>query len=131
RQLPSVGGAGDTTVALTIGFDSATQRLCYTSPELPEAPVIRVGVGHRLTIKLTNSLEDSETGQHMPINCPIELYGELSTCENRPHLAEQPGANGKYYPIMANEAHEADGTSNLHVHGLFVPPQPCSDEVLK
>jgi FtsP/CotA-like multicopper oxidase with cupredoxin domain len=131
KQLPSVGAAGDTTVALTIGFDSSTQRLCYTSPELPEAPVIRVGAGHRLTIKLTNSLEDTETGQHTPINCPIELFGELSTCENRPHHAELPGADGKYYPIMANEAHAADGTSNLHVHGLFVPPRPCSDEVLK
>jgi len=131
RELPSVGGEGNTSVGLTIGFDPSTQRLCYTSPSLPEAPVIRVGVGHKLTIKLTNSLNDTETGQHMPINCPIELYGEISTCENRPHLAEMPGADGKYYPIMANEAHEADGTSNLHVHGLFVSPQPCSDEVLK
>jgi FtsP/CotA-like multicopper oxidase with cupredoxin domain len=131
RELPSVGGEGNTSVALTIGFDPSTQRLCYTSPSLPEAPVIRVGVGHKLTIKLTNSLNDTETGQHMPINCPIELFGEISTCETRPHLAEMPGADGKYYPIMANEAHAADGTSNLHVHGLFVSPQPCSDEVLK
>lgn len=131
RQLPSLGGAGNTSVALSIGFDPSTQRLCYTAPTLPEAPVLRVGVGHTLTIKLTNTLQDTETGQHMPINCPIELYGEISTCENRPHHPELPGADGKYYPIMANEAHEADGTSNLHVHGLFVSPQPCSDEVLK
>ena len=33
--------------------------------------------------------------------------------------------------MMANEAHAADGTINLHVHGLFVSPKPCSDEVLK
>jgi FtsP/CotA-like multicopper oxidase with cupredoxin domain len=131
HQLPSVGGDGNTSVALTIGYDASADRLCYTTPSLPEAPVIRVGAGHRLTIKLTNSLRDTETGQHQPINCPIELFGEISTCETRPHLAEQPGADGKYYPLMANEAHAADGTTNLHVHGLFVSPQPCSDEVLQ
>ena len=32
---------------------------------------------------------------------------------------------------MANQAHAADGTSNLHVHGMFVSPRPCSDEVLR
>lgn len=131
HELPSVGGGGDTSVALTIGFDSATQRLCYATPNLAEAPVIRVGVGHQLTVKLTNSLQDTETGQHVPINCPIDLYGQIGTCEGLPHHPELPGADGKYYPLEANEAHEADGTSNLHVHGLFVPPRPCSDEVLK
>jgi hypothetical protein len=129
HELPSVGDGRDTSVSLEIGFDFDTKRLCYVSTSLPEAPVLRVGVGHALTIKLSNTLRD--TGFHASLNCAISDYGGESTCLPYPVYAEQPGADGKFYPLMANEAHLADGTSNLHVHGLFVSPQPCSDEVLR
>jgi hypothetical protein len=38
HELTSVGGDGNTNVALTIGFDPSTQRLCYASPALFDAP---------------------------------------------------------------------------------------------
>ncbi len=128
HDLTSVGAGEDTSVSLKIGYDPDTQRLCYVTPSLPEAPVIRVGVSHRLTVTLTNTLHD--TGQHNTVNCPIDVFGGERSCAPLPHFVERPGADGKFYPLMANEAHRADGTSNLHVHGLFVSPQPCSDEVL-
>jgi FtsP/CotA-like multicopper oxidase with cupredoxin domain len=131
QQLPSVGqGYGhDTSVSLDIGFDFDTKRLCYVATSLPTAPVLRVGVGHTLSIKISNTLQN--TAYQNEVNCAISDFGGESTCLPYPVFAEQPGPDGKFYPLMANEAHLADGTSNLHVHGLFVSPLPCSDEVLK
>lgn len=130
QELPSVGTGQDTSVSLNIGYDPDTQRLCYVATSLPEAPVLRVGVGHTLSISITNTLHDTGTGDQF--NCPIDSFeGEGNYCLPKPLFAEQPGLDGPYYPLMANEAHSADGTSNLHVHGLFVSPHPCSDEVLR
>ncbi len=128
HELHSVGGDGDTTVDLSIGYDPDTDRLCYVTPSLPEAPVIRVGVGDKLTVNLTNTLHNTGRGHEM--NCPIDVFGGEQLCLPLPYYREQPGPDGKFYPLMANEAHPADGTVNLHVHGMFVSPLPCSDEVL-
>ncbi len=84
---------------------------------------------HTLTINLTNTLHDAGPGNET--NCPIDSFGGEQPCLPLPYFDEAPGPDGKFYPLMANEAHEADGTSNLHVHGMFVSPQPCSDEVIK
>jgi FtsP/CotA-like multicopper oxidase with cupredoxin domain len=95
---------------------------------LPQAPVLRVGAGHTLTVQIANTLHDTG-GQHEK-NCPIDTFGGEGLCLPKPVFPEAPGPDGSFYPLMANEAHTADGTSNLHVHGLFVPPVACSDEVL-
>ena len=73
HELHSVGGDGDTTVDLSIGYDPDTDRLCYVTPSLPEAPVIRVGVGDKLTVNLTNTLHNTGRGHEM--NCPIDVFG--------------------------------------------------------
>src|SRR5579859_4189639 len=128
HELPSVGGEGDAAVTLNVGFDAHTSRLCYVNRQLSEAPVIRVGAGHRMTITLKNSLRNTG-GQHER-NCDIQLFGgSEGPCLPKPQFAEAPGPNGPYYPLDANQAHLADGTTNLHVHGLLVSPLPCSDEV--
>jgi len=82
-------------------------------------------VGHTLTVKINNTLHD--TGIK---NCPIDTFGSEGYCLPKPVFAESPGPDGDFYPIMAQEAHIADGITNLHVHGLFVPPLPCSDDVI-
>jgi FtsP/CotA-like multicopper oxidase with cupredoxin domain len=128
QQPPAVGGNTDTSVTLNVGYDPVAAQLCFVSRTLAEAPVIHVGAGHRLTIKLTNTLHN--TGPHLSLNCGIQTFGGEGICVPRPQFAEAPGADGPYYPIEANQQHTADGTTNLHVHGLFVSPQPCSDEVL-
>jgi FtsP/CotA-like multicopper oxidase with cupredoxin domain len=127
-SLPSIGNGGNTSANLDIGYDPDTKRLCFVSTGLPQAPVLRVGVGDTLAVQITNTLQD--TGKHSNTNCPIDTFGGEGLCLPKPVFAEAPGPDGPYYPLMANEAHTADGTSNLHVHGLFVPPVTCSDEVL-
>jgi FtsP/CotA-like multicopper oxidase with cupredoxin domain len=129
QPIGSVGSGGDTAVNLQVGYDPLTARLCFAANGLPDAPVLRVGVGHTLQIQVTNALVD--TGAKNTTNCPIEVFGGEGQCGPRPVLPELPGANGSFYPMMANEAHAAHGESNLHVHGLFVSPKPCSDEVLR
>jgi FtsP/CotA-like multicopper oxidase with cupredoxin domain len=128
ESLPSVGNGNDTSVSFAIGYDPDTQRLCYVATGLQAPPVLRVGVGHTLTVQIANTLHD--TGKLHDKNCPIDSYGGEGLCSPKPVFEEEPGPDGSFYPIMANEAHTADGTSNLHVHGLFVSPLPCSDEVL-
>jgi FtsP/CotA-like multicopper oxidase with cupredoxin domain len=129
-SLASIGrGSGhDAAVDLAIGYDPDTQRLCFVATHLPQAPVLRVGVGHTLSIKLSNTLRD--TGRGHDQNCPIDSFGGEGLCLPKPVFAAAPGEDGPFYPLMANQAHSADGTANLHVHGLFVSPQTCSDEVL-
>jgi len=130
ESLPSVGrGSGyDTNVNLAIGYDPDTQRLCFVDTHLPQAPVLRVGVGHTLSITVSNTLRDTGPGHHQ--NCPIDAFGGEGLCLPKPVFAAAPGQDGAYYPLLANQARTADGTANLHVHGLFVSPQTCSDEVL-
>ena len=128
QTLPSIGSGGDVTADFTIGYDQDTKTLCYNVSGLSQAPVLRVGAGHTMTIRITNSLHDS--GRNDTVNCPIDQFGGEGLCVAKPVFEEAPGPDGPYYPLMANEAHVADGTSNLHVHGLFVPPTVCSDEVL-
>lgn len=130
QELPSVGGIGqNVSVDLSIGYDPTTQRLCYVSTSLPVAPVIRVSPGQFFSVSITNTLQNSTADN--AINCPIDVYGGEGSCVPLPQFLAKAGADGSYYPIMANQAHAADGTSNLHVHGLMVSPRPCSDEVLK
>jgi len=124
-SLPSLGDGGDLSVDFRIGYDHDTKRLCFNTLHLPQAPVLRVGVGHTLTVKINNTLHD--TGIK---NCPIDTFGSEGYCLPKPVFAESPGPDGDFYPIMAQEAHIADGITNLHVHGLFVPPLPCSDDVI-
>jgi FtsP/CotA-like multicopper oxidase with cupredoxin domain len=128
QVLPSVGDGGNTAVNFKIGYDPDTKRLCFNANNLPQAPVLRVGVGNRLSIHIANTLHD--TGRFRDRNCAIDTFGGEGLCLPKPDFEEAPGPDGDFYPIMAQEAHTADGTSNLHVHGLFVPPTACSDEVL-
>jgi FtsP/CotA-like multicopper oxidase with cupredoxin domain len=128
--LPSIGGAGSTSANFAIGYDPDTQRLCFVASGLPQAPVLRVGVGQTLSVEIANTLQDTAAPHQRNVNCPIDSFGGEGFCLPKLVFPEEPGPDGTFYPLMANEAHSADGTSNLHVHGLFVPPVTCSDEVL-
>jgi FtsP/CotA-like multicopper oxidase with cupredoxin domain len=129
-EPPVVGGNADTSVNLSIGYDPDTQRLCYVSTSLPEAPVVYVGVGHTLSMTINNTLQN--TGSYNELNCPIDSYeGEGIYCLPVTLFQGEPGPDGPYYPIMANQAMQADGSSNLHVHGLFVSAKGCSDDVVR
>jgi FtsP/CotA-like multicopper oxidase with cupredoxin domain len=97
-------------------------------------PVIRVRQGNRLTIGVTNTLENA--GPDNTENCTIQTYEDgppvLASCKEPEHgFRAAPGPDGEYYPIETNIPHLADGATNLHSHGLEVSPQPCHDEVLR
>jgi FtsP/CotA-like multicopper oxidase with cupredoxin domain len=128
-SLPSVGIGADTSVDLRIGYDATSRRLCYVSTHNTLPPVLRVGTGHTLRVALANTLQN-DAANNATINCPIQIFGGEGLCLRLPHFAAKPGTDATYYPIEANQAHSADGTTNLHVHGLFVSPTACSDEVI-
>jgi FtsP/CotA-like multicopper oxidase with cupredoxin domain len=130
HTLSSVGTGGDTKVRFDVGYDHDSKRLCFVASGLPEAPVLRVGVGHTLSVWIANTLHDTDAPHERNFNCPIDSFGGEGLCLPKRIFPEAPGPDGDFYPLMANEAHTADGTTNLHVHGLFVPPVACSDEVL-
>jgi FtsP/CotA-like multicopper oxidase with cupredoxin domain len=131
RELPSIGGLHDTHVHFKVGYDGNYKSLCFATHHLAAAPVLRVGVGHALSITIDNTLHDTHARKQRNVNCSIETFGGEGICEPDLVFPEKPGADGPFYPLMANEAHNYDGTTNLHVHGMFVSPQACSDEVLK
>ncbi|QJP13552.1 multicopper oxidase domain-containing protein [Starkeya sp. ORNL1] len=138
QSLPSVTGPGDVKVDLDLGIGPGVgvdnTSLCFRNGSLPAAPVIRIKQGNRLTIHLTNTLWNS--GPDNTENCDIENYvggPPVSKTCSQPEQGFKagPGPNGSFYPIQTNIPHLSDGTTNLHVHGLEVSPQPCSDNVLQ
>jgi len=138
QSLPSIGAAGDVNVALSLGIGTGVgtdnPNLCFLYQSSPVTPVIRVKQGNRLTIAITNTLENA--GPNKTENCTIQNYEDgppvAAACKEPEHgFRAAPGPDGKYYPIETNIPHLADGATNLHSHGLEVSPQPCHDEVLQ
>jgi FtsP/CotA-like multicopper oxidase with cupredoxin domain len=138
QSLPSVTATGDVNVALLLGtgtgVGTGNPNLCFIYESFPVAPVIRVKQGNRLTIALTNTLENA--GPDNTENCAIQNYGDgppvSAACKQPEHGFQAAlGPDGEYYQIQTNIPHLADGATNLHSHGLEVSPQPCHDEVLQ
>ena len=124
------GGTGDVSLGLAVGAAPDGRQLCYVYNAVPEAPVIRVRAGHRLTVRLEDTLNDD--GAAHDRNCPVQTYVDGGACaQPEQGFRAEPGADGPFYPIETNVPHMADGTTNLHVHGFSVSALPCHDEVLK
>ena len=129
HSIQQAAGDGDLAVDLTTGADPSGASLCYVYNGVAEAPVIRVQRGHRLTIGLTNALQD--TGPYNTQNCLLQTFVDGGACaQPEQGFMAKPGADDGFYPIQANVPHLADGTTNLHVHGMVVSPRPCHDEVI-
>ncbi|MEA2770447.1 MAG: hypothetical protein QOD93_3409 [Acetobacteraceae bacterium] len=130
HRIPQATDIGDLSVDLAVGADPSGSALCYVYNDIPEAPVIRVQRGHRLTVRLANTLHD--TGPFNTQNCLLQIFVNGGACaEPEQGFQSAPGPDDGFYPIQANVPHLADGTTNLHVHGLVVSPRPCHDEVLR
>ena len=93
-------------------------RLCYVSDGVAEAPVIRVRQGDTLAMTLTNDITDPGA---------IARFIPEGTLDE-PHLPV--AARDGFMPVAAGMSHVATGITNLHMHGLPVPPTPPQDEVL-
>jgi FtsP/CotA-like multicopper oxidase with cupredoxin domain len=130
HRLQQASGEGDLAIDLALGSGPAGSALCYVYNGVPEAPVIRIQRGHTLTVRLTNTLHD--TGPSGTWNCLLQTFVDGGACdEPEQGFRAQPGPDGAFYPIQTNVPHLADGTTNLHVHGLVVSPRPCHDEVIR
>ncbi len=112
-DLRSVGGV--LTVDLTIhGYRSATgeARYCYKTPNGQEAPTLRVRPGDRVILRLTNDL------------APLEDAGAGASMIHT-HAGGAPLGKTCRRGAMTATA------TNLHFHGMTMPPVCHQDEVLK
>jgi FtsP/CotA-like multicopper oxidase with cupredoxin domain len=112
-DLRSVGGKLE--VDLTIhGYRSATgeARYCYRTPNGQEAPTLRVRPGDRVVLRLTNDL------------APLERAA-AGAAMSHTHASAPPGSD----PCRSG-AMTATST-NLHFHGMTMPPVCHQDEVIK
>ncbi|HET6307847.1 MAG TPA: multicopper oxidase domain-containing protein [Rhodopila sp.] len=129
HRIQQATASGDLSIDLAVGSDTSTSMLCYVYNGVPEAPVIRVQRGNRLTIRHTNTMQN--TGPNNTQNCLLQTFINDGACaEPEQGFQSAPGPDDGFYPIQANVPHLADGSTNLHVHGFVVSPLPCHDEVI-
>ena len=139
-QRPSAGSAvmepedlrsrdGVLKVDLTMhNFTEAdgSTRYCYVDAKGNQAPNLRLKPGDLLILHLKNDLKDSDAtaaaGKRLPAGM-TGMAGMAGTNEARAHA-------GKNEDPCAAGAMTATST-NLHFHGLTVPPVCHEDEVLK
>jgi FtsP/CotA-like multicopper oxidase with cupredoxin domain len=105
---------GELEVELTIhNFVDAngSVRYCYLTPEGDEAPTLRVSPGDLVILKLKNQLSEPDAAQ--------------PGSTRHVHSAAVGGADPCTSGVMSAIA------TNLHFHGLTIPPTCHSDEVLQ
>ena len=73
-----------------------------------------------------------DTGPDNTQNCLLQTFIDGGACDEPEQGFPGPARRGwRFYPIQTNVPHLADGSTNLHVHGLIVSARPCHDEVVR
>jgi FtsP/CotA-like multicopper oxidase with cupredoxin domain len=93
-----------------------SSRYCYLLPDGSQAPTLRLHPGDLLILRLKNNLIDDK-----PTVADLQSLGRQSICSAAPKVKSDPCASG---------AMTATST-NLHFHGLTVPPLCHQDDVVK
>ncbi len=94
-------------------------RYCYAMPHGGEAPTLRLHPGDRLVLRLKNKLQDVD-----PVAAAAEkALGAICTTKPKKPLNKPPNACDS--GIMSAVS------TNLHFHGLTMPPVCHQDDVLK
>jgi FtsP/CotA-like multicopper oxidase with cupredoxin domain len=92
-------------------------RYCYVLPDGRQSPALRLSPGDLLILRLTNSLTD--------IDAPAQSAPTASTAHIRAAHSQRrpadPCTSGAMTPV----------STNLHFHGLSVPPVCHQDDVLR
>jgi FtsP/CotA-like multicopper oxidase with cupredoxin domain len=83
-------------------------RYCYTDASGHESPNLRVHPGDQVVLHLTNAMTDLDHGSSAPMH-------------DHPHSAGNPCTSGIMSPV----------STNLHFHGLTIPPVCHQDDVMK
>ncbi len=115
-ELKSVAGVLDADLAI---YDyrtlDGTPRYCYLTPDGHEAPTLRVRPGDLVVLRLTNRLVELDAGA-----------GESGMAHHH-HTGAGAGADSNPCTSGAMTA----TSTNLHFHGMTLPPVCHQDEVLK
>lgn len=102
-------------------------RYCYVSKDGSEAPTLRVKPGDELILALKNELGQTQPSEH-PSHQVVLGKARLV------NKSTKTGMNGDSMPmLMASPCANAEMTplsTNLHFHGLTVPPVCHQDDVL-
>ena len=91
-------------------------RYCYTDAEGQESPNLRVSPGDQVILHLKNELRD--TGAAATAMAPMQMSGHAAKSGGK---ASDPCSGGAMNAL----------STNLHFHGLTIPPVCHQDEVLK
>jgi FtsP/CotA-like multicopper oxidase with cupredoxin domain len=86
-------------------------RYCYTDAAGHESPNLRVHPGDMVVLHLTNALTD-KTGTSSEKTAPMHVHA---------HASANPCTSGVMSPV----------STNLHFHGLTIPPVCHQDDVMK
>ena len=116
EELRSHGGILETDLRiLDQKLPDGTTRYCYLTPDGKPSPTLRLKPGDQLVIHFKNDLVDIETG--MPAIDRALAGAPICTTKRNP----DPCSSGAMTPV----------STNLHFHGLTVPPVCHQDDVLK
>ena len=111
--MPSTNGVLEVTLtARNARQADGTTRYCYTDAEGRESPNLRVSPGDEVIIHLQNALTDEG-----PAN------------QTAPHIHHHVGAKDANEPCTSGIMSPV--STNLHFHGLTVPPNCHEDDVMK
>ncbi|HTF68357.1 MAG TPA: multicopper oxidase domain-containing protein [Edaphobacter sp.] len=93
-----------------------TIRYCYTDAEGRESPNLRVSPGDEVIIHLKNALTDLDPADQNPADQAAPHHHPIHSEDSN-----QPCTSGMMSPV----------STNLHFHGLTIPPTCHQDDVLK
>ena len=118
RDLRSHGG----TLTLELAIRSSRQpdgstRYCYVTPDGTQSPTLRLQPNDLLVLRLRNELRGEDAG------------GSASLSLTMSHAGHTPASAGG--ADVCNSGMMSATATNLHFHGLSVPPLCHQDEVLK
>lgn len=97
-----------------------TTRYCYVLPDGTQSPNLRLHPGDVLTLRLKNELTESAAAA-LGLRTDAKASKSAAICRPKPNREADPCSSG---------AMSATST-NLHFHGLTVPPLCHQDDVLK
>ncbi len=115
EELRSRGGILETELRIRDEkLADGTSRYCYLTPDGQPSPTLRLGPGDQLVIHFKNDLVDLDTAPSID----RQLFGAPICTAKK---SADPCSSGAMTPV----------STNLHFHGLTVPPVCHQDDVLK
>jgi len=113
---PEMGRVDGRVHSIDLEVRQDGDRLCFVdrgSNDRPGiAPTIRMRPGEVLRVQLFNHIKDVS---------PLKKLSTPGKPSDFAGVAPGPG----YFDILPGKYHEPSGNTNLHYHGLSIPPTPC------